>query len=157
MVNCVPSVIKIVQAIKKLNSISQARLNFRRRPFLCTTLYRNLLQASNFDGAFDQLFLWIFYQFFLQKMPLNVVYTMVQESKKWPKTQIKGGGGPALRKSTNKPWSLGKAKKETDVKSIPFFSVSMLQSFPVKSLKQRNPLRYAINYLCLSKKLLLIS
>ena len=46
---------------KKLNSISRARLNFRRRPILCTTLYRNLLQASNFGGAFDQLFLWIFF------------------------------------------------------------------------------------------------
>ena len=29
-------------------------------------------------------------------MPLNVFYTMVQKSQKWPKTQIKGGGGPAL-------------------------------------------------------------
>ena len=27
-------------------------------------------------------------------MPLNVFYTMVQKSQKWPKTQIKGG--PAL-------------------------------------------------------------
>ena len=24
-------------------------------------------------------------------MPLNVFYTMVQKSQKWPKTQIKGG------------------------------------------------------------------
>ena len=44
---------------KKLNSISRARLNFRRRPILCTTLYRNPMQASNFGGKFDQLFLWI--------------------------------------------------------------------------------------------------
>ena len=30
-------------------------------------------------------------------MPLNLFYTMVQKSEKWPKTQIKGGGGgPAL-------------------------------------------------------------
>ena len=29
-------------------------------------------------------------------MPLNLFYTMVQKSQKWPKTQIKGGG-PALR------------------------------------------------------------
>ena len=28
-------------------------------------------------------------------MPLHLVYTMVQKSQKWPKTQIKGG--PALR------------------------------------------------------------
>ena len=27
-------------------------------------------------------------------MPLNLLYTMVQKSQKWPKTQIKGG--PAL-------------------------------------------------------------
>ena len=26
-------------------------------------------------------------------MPLNVFYTMVQKSQKWPRTQIKGGGG----------------------------------------------------------------
>ena len=38
----------------------RARLNFQRRPILCTTLYRNLMQASNFGGTFDQLFLWIF-------------------------------------------------------------------------------------------------
>ena len=25
-------------------------------------------------------------------MPLNLFYTMVQKSQKWPKTQIKGGG-----------------------------------------------------------------
>ena len=29
-------------------------------------------------------------------MPLYLFYTMVQKSQKWPKTQIKGGGGPAL-------------------------------------------------------------
>ena len=51
---------EIVQAVKKLNSISQERLNFQRRPILCTTLYRNPMQASNFGGTFDQLFLRIF-------------------------------------------------------------------------------------------------
>ena len=30
-------------------------------------------------------------------MPLNVFYTMVQKSQKWPKTQIGGGGGGGLR------------------------------------------------------------
>ena len=29
-------------------------------------------------------------------MPLNLFYTMVQKSQKWPKTQIKGGGGGVL-------------------------------------------------------------
>ena len=30
-------------------------------------------------------------------MPLKLFYTMVQKSQNWPKTQIKGGGGPALK------------------------------------------------------------
>ena len=90
----VPSFIKIVQAVKKLNSISRERLNFRRRPVLCTTLYRNLMQASNFGGTFDQLFLLNFFMNFSQKMPLYVFYTMVQKSQKWPKTPNQGG--PAL-------------------------------------------------------------
>ena len=29
-------------------------------------------------------------------MPLYFFYTVVQKSQKWPKTQIKGGGGLAL-------------------------------------------------------------
>ena len=77
---------------KKLNSISRVWLNFRRRPILCTTLYRNPMQASNFGGTFDQLFLWIFFMQFSQKMRLYFFCTMVQKSQKWPKTQIKGGG-----------------------------------------------------------------
>ena len=32
-------------------------------------------------------------------MPLNLFDTMVQKSQKWPKTQIKGGGGPALNQT----------------------------------------------------------
>ena len=86
----VPSFIEIVQRVKKLNSISRARMNFRRRPILCTTLYRNPMQVSKFGGAFDQLFLWFVFMEFSQKMPLSFFYTMVQKSQKWPKTQIKG-------------------------------------------------------------------
>ena len=59
----VQNLMKIIQAVKKLNSISRERLNFWRQPILCITLYRNPIQASNFDGAIDQLFLWIFMQF----------------------------------------------------------------------------------------------
>ena len=79
----------IVQAVKKLNSISW--LNFQRRPILCTTLYRNSIQASNFGGTFDQLVLWLF--LCSHKMPLYLFYTLVQKSQKWPKTQIKGFSG----------------------------------------------------------------
>ena len=52
---------EIVQAVKKLNSISLVRLKFRRRPILCITLYRNPIQASIFGGSFDQLLFEYFY------------------------------------------------------------------------------------------------
>ena len=85
---------KDVQTIKKLNSISQAWLNFRRRPFLCTTLYRNLMQASNFGGTFDQLFLWIFYEIFTEDTSPLFLYHGAKKSKM---TKNPNQGGPALR------------------------------------------------------------
>ena len=57
-------------------------------------------------------------------MPLYLFYTMVQKSQKWPKTQIKGGGGPALtRVYKNKSmhrlisslWGTGTAKISRNV------------------------------------------
>ena len=39
-------------------------------------------------------------------MPLYLFYTMVQKSQKWPKTQIKGGGGPALMRKKANIWSV---------------------------------------------------
>ena len=38
-------------------NLASVELNFPRGSILCTTLYRNPIQASNFCGAFDQLFL----------------------------------------------------------------------------------------------------
>ena len=88
---------KIVQAVKKSNSILRERLNFRRRPIVCTTLYRNPMQASNFGGAFDQLFLWISLWNFHRRCISILSIPWCKKSQKWPKTQIKGGGGvPAL-------------------------------------------------------------
>ena len=75
-------------------TISSARWNFQRRPILCTTLYRNLMQASNLGGTFDQLFLWIFFMKFSQKMPLYVVYTMYKKSKMTKTSNERGGGVP---------------------------------------------------------------
>ena len=72
---------KTVQAIKKLNSISRARLNFRRRPILCTTLYRNLMQASNSSGTFDQLFLWLFYEIFTEDASHHLLYHGAKKPK----------------------------------------------------------------------------
>ena len=86
-----PSFIKIVQVVKKLNSISRERLNFRRRPFLCTPLYRNLLQASNFGGTFDQLFFWICLSNFHRRwLSTSSIPWCKNKYQKWPKTQIKG-------------------------------------------------------------------
>ena len=35
-------------------------------------------------------------------MPLYLFYTMVQTNQKWPKTQIKGGGGSCLKPNLRK-------------------------------------------------------
>ena len=79
---------------KKLNSISRERLNFRRRPFLCTTLYRNLMQASNFGGTFDQLFLWIFLWNFHRRclFTYSILWCKKVKNDQKPKSR----GGPAL-------------------------------------------------------------
>ena len=82
----------IVQAVKMLNSISRARLNFRRRPILCTTLYRNLLQASNFSGSFDQLFLWILLWNFHRRCLSTSSIPWCKKVKNGQKLQSRGGG-----------------------------------------------------------------
>ena len=69
-------------------------MNFRRRPFLCTTLYRNPMQVSNFGGTFDQLFLWSFYEIFTEDASLLFLY---HGAKKWKMTKNSNRGGPALR------------------------------------------------------------
>ena len=47
-------------------------------------------------------------------MSLYLFYTMVQKSQKWPKTQIKGGGGgPALNKNKNVTARAGEKKNST--------------------------------------------
>ena len=52
---------QIFQVVKMVSSLAQ--MNFRRWPILCTTLYRNPIQAiaTNFGGTFDQIFFYIFY------------------------------------------------------------------------------------------------
>ena len=77
-------------------------------------------------------------------MPLNLFYTMVQKSQKWPKTQIKGG--PALKEDTKKwfsskvqflalQWCLFKGSVERSrpeqhfCSLLPYFLLSWLQIF----------------------------
>ena len=45
----------------------------------CTTLYRNLKQASTFGGTFDQLFLCIFYEIFTKYASLRLLYQKCQK------------------------------------------------------------------------------
>ena len=55
------------------------------------------MQASNFGGTFDQLFLEFFMKF-SQKMPLYFFYTMVQKSQNDQKLKSMGGGGGSCLK-----------------------------------------------------------
>ena len=81
---------EIVQPVKKLNSISRAPLNFRRQPILCTTLYRNPTQASNFGGAFGQLFLWIFLWHFHRRCFFTFSIPWCKKVKKMTKNSKQG-------------------------------------------------------------------
>ena len=63
-------------------------------PILRTTLYRNLMQASNFGGKFDQLFFWIFYEIFTEDDSLLCLYH--DGVKKLKMTKNSNQGGPAL-------------------------------------------------------------
>ena len=74
---------------RKLNSISWAWLNFRRLPILCTALYETSSKRATSVAHLTNFSFELFMKF-SQKMPLNVFYTIVQKSQKWPKAQIKG-------------------------------------------------------------------
>ena len=84
---------EIVQAVKKLNSISRERLNFRRRPILCTTLYRNPMQASNFGAPLTNFSFEFFYKIFTEDASLPLLYDGAKKSKM---TKNSNQGGPAL-------------------------------------------------------------
>ena len=87
---------EIVQAVKKLNSISREPLNFRRRPILCTTLYRNPMQATNFGGTFDQLFLRIVLSNFHRRCLSTCSIPWCKKVKNDQK--LKSRGGPACER-----------------------------------------------------------
>ena len=88
----VPNFMEIVQAVKKLNWNSRERLNFWRRPILCTTLYRNPMQASNFGGTFDLLFLRMFYKNFHRSCLSSSSIPWCKKVKNDQKLKSRGGG-----------------------------------------------------------------
>ena len=61
---------------------------------LCTTLYRNLMQASNFGGTFDQLFLWIFYETFTEDASQLLLYHGAKKVKNDQNPNSRGAGPP---------------------------------------------------------------
>ena len=62
---------------------------------LCTTLKRNLLQASNFGGTFDQLSFDFFYEIFTEDASLLLLYHGAKKSKM---TKNSNQGGSCLKK-----------------------------------------------------------
>ena len=80
------------QSGKKIKFNLTRAIELSETPDFVATLYRNPIQASNFAGTFDQLFLWInFLMQFSHKMPLFFFYTMVQKSQKMTKSSKQGG------------------------------------------------------------------
>ena len=84
-------------------------MNFRRRPFLCTTLYRNPMQASNFGGTFDQLFLWIFLWNFYRTCVSTFSIPWCKKVKNDQKVKSRGGGGSCLKAHEKRgaQWPIG--------------------------------------------------
>ena len=76
-------------------------MNFRRRPILCTTLYRNPMQATNFGGTFDQLFLRIFLYNFHRRCLSTSSLPWCKKVKNDQKLKSRGGGGSCLKYSVD--------------------------------------------------------
>ena len=117
------------QGVPALNSILRERVNFRRRPILCTALYRNPIKASNFGGTFDQLFFWIFLMQFSQIFPL-LFYTMVQKSQKMTKKSNQEGGGSYL--NSWRAWSPSKFSFQSFLCSLVLLCPSLLNDWQTR-------------------------
>ena len=96
---------EIVQAVKKLNSISQERLNFRRWPILCTrieTLYKRATSVAHLT-VFSFEF---FYEIFTQDAPLLLVFHGAKKSK-MTKNSNQGGPAQVMRQTDNRTGCAG--------------------------------------------------
>ena len=118
-------------------------MNFQRRPILCTTLYRNPMQATNFGGTFDQLFLRIFYKIFTEDASQPLLY---HGAKKLKMTKNSNQGGPAPCLKIVKWERLEKylidgvfSLKEMSGR-VSTLTLSLRQTSPMSSLKNGLPL-----------------
>ena len=64
-------------------------------------------------------------------MPLNLFYTMVQKSQKWPKTQIRGGGGGSCLNPVSKCVTF--RKKTANLRDAPLLVFNPLSTGQSKS------------------------
>ena len=96
--NLVPSFVKIIQAIKKLNSISRARLNFRRRPFLCTTWVETLCKRATSVAHLTNFSFEFVYEIFTEDASLLLLFRSAKKSKM---TKNSNQGGSCLNNNTH--------------------------------------------------------
>ena len=82
-----------------LNSISREWLNFWRRSILCTTLYRNPMQASNSVAHLTNFSFEFFYKIFTEDASLRLLYHGAKRSKMTKNSNQRGGGGGSCLKA----------------------------------------------------------
>ena len=83
--------------------ISRARLNFRRRPILCTTLYRTLCKRTTSVAHLTNFSFEFIYAILTEDTSLHCLHHGAIKSKM---TKNSNQGGPAL-KQLSTAWSLG--------------------------------------------------
>ena len=81
------------------------------------------MQASNFGGTFDKLFLWIFYEIFAEDASLLLLYHGAKKSK-MTKNSNQGGPGNIQYLAT------GNEGKTNPIFWIRFFSNPMIEAKP---------------------------
>ena len=89
----VQSFINIVQAIKKLNSISRARFNFRRQPILCTSCMETSCKGAAWVANLTNFSFELCYDVFTEDASLFFPYHGARKVKDDQKLKSRG---PAL-------------------------------------------------------------
>ena len=111
---------------KKVKFNLPSAIELSETAVLCTTLYRNLTQARNFGGTFDQLFLWsFFYEIFTEDASLLLLYHGAKKSK-MTKNSNQGVLGPSR--------SFRMIEQSTKLISLPNFLPPCLQAFRLSLL-----------------------
>ena len=86
------------------------------------------MQANNFGGTFDQLFLWIFYDIFTEDASLLCLYYGAKKSKM---TKNSNQGGPALRRDLRANKTPPTTQREKKARKISFKAFRNARNFTV--------------------------